>query len=68
MFATAAALVLLAVIAGALLWGAAEQHYRGCLEQRFVSGAGGSRGLGGSVFKPRPLQPVSTEGCDRWPF
>jgi hypothetical protein len=65
----AAAVVLLAVIAAALLWSAGEQHYRACVETRFVTGAGGSdTGVRFTDEPPAPLGSVSVSGCDRWPF
>jgi hypothetical protein len=49
-------LLLLAVIAAALVWGAAEQHYQSCVQARFVAGTG----------KAPPNW--STSGCSRSPF
>jgi hypothetical protein len=64
----AAAVLLLAVIAAALLRSAGEQHYRACIETRFVTDAGDSGAFRWPDQPPVPLGRVSVTGCDRWPF
>jgi hypothetical protein len=59
-------LVLVAVIAASLLWVGAEQHYRACIEARFVAGVGTDvRDL--STGKIDTLH-ASIKGCRRSPF
>jgi hypothetical protein len=60
------ALVLLAVLAASVLWIGAEQHYRGCVEARFVTGAGTGAPLF-STGEPDTLH-ASIKGCKRSPF
>ncbi len=83
MVATVVGLVLLGVIAGALLWAAAEQHYRGCVDARAAvalanGGVTNSQRQAQEPFfgfkdsEPRSIAYVPTDvslrGCSRWPF
>ena len=71
-----AGVLLLAVIAGALLWNASEQHYANCLRAHLIVGTG-SQTLqdAGRLFNfgqdNPPVQDVLThasiKGCSRFP-
>ena len=69
MVAKVVGLVLLAVIAGALLWSAGEQHYQGCVQVRATAAL--ARAV---AYEPRQAfgdpgpRPISLSGCSRWPF
>jgi hypothetical protein len=62
-------LALLTLIAAALIWGAAEQHYRACVEARFVAGTGTGTGVPRWDDQPSAaLSNASVSGCSRSPF
>ena len=61
-------LILLAIIAAALVWSGAEQHYRACVEARFVTGAGSTSGAFRWDDDQDPVSHASVKGCKRLPF
>jgi hypothetical protein len=81
MVAKVVGLALLGVIAGALLWMAAEQHYQGCVEARMATALANGRvtnsqreagtfGFDGDEPTSIAYAParVQLRACSRWPF